>query len=82
VDRCFLQSGVVVELVQHIRLLVAVSSEDDVNDDVLNDLYVSYASKSWMTKAYINLSGLVRLDLLGVPNLLICLTCLEVDVIL
>ena len=81
-DRCLLQSGVVVELVQHIRLLVAVSSEDNVNDDVLNDLDVSYASKSWMTKAYIDLPSLIRLDLLGIPNLLICLACLEVDVVL
>jgi hypothetical protein len=82
VDRCLLQSGVVVELVQHIRLLVAVSSEDDIDDDVLDDLDVSCASKSWMTKAYINLPSLIRLDLLGIPYLLICLTCLEVDVVL
>jgi hypothetical protein len=50
VDRCFLQSGVVIELVQHVRLLVAVSSEDDVDDDVLNDLYVSYVSKICTTE--------------------------------
>ena len=81
-DWCLLQSGVVVELVKHVGLFITVSSEDDIDDDVLDDLDVSYASKSWMTKAYIDLPSLIRLDLLGIPNLLICLTCLEVDVIL
>jgi hypothetical protein len=46
VDRCLLQSRVVVELVQHIRLLVAVGSENDIDDDVLNDLHVSCVAES------------------------------------
>jgi len=46
VDRCFLESGVVVELVQHVGLFVAVSSEDDIDDDVLNDLDVSCVTES------------------------------------
>jgi hypothetical protein len=46
VDWCLLEGGVVVQLVQHIRLFVAVSSEDDVDDDILNDLHVSCVAES------------------------------------
>ena len=66
---------------QHIRLLVGIGGKDDICDDVLNDLKVS-SDKSDKTSAYVDLSRLVRLDLFCIPNFLICLTCLEVDVVL
>lgn len=33
-----LQSGVRVQLVKHVRLLVAIRSQDHIDDDVLDDL--------------------------------------------
>jgi len=44
--------------------------------------YMSAMSRELGKQAHIDLPRLIPLDLLGVPYFLICLTCLEVDVIL
>jgi hypothetical protein len=67
---------------QHVGLFVVVGSEYDIDDDVFNDLHHQHRWSGDGMDTHVDLSSFVRLDLLGIPYLLVGRTGLEVCIVL
>lgn len=80
-----LQRRVGKELVQHIRLLIVVCRQRHVDHDVLDNLEKGVSCESMTlieVATHVDLSTLVLLDLLGVPNLLVGTAGFQICVVL
>jgi hypothetical protein len=82
VKRCLFHVLKSIQLVQHIRLLIRIRGESNVDDDVLNNLYSIREGQTAHCTTYMELLLLVGLDLCRVPNLLVRATGFEESVVL